>query len=338
MSQLPRSTFGVIVHTALLFAPAVLCAQVSLPGRAAPTVQADRTGSAWTSDKAEYIYGLPEVKPHRMGTLTLSADDLTFTGKEGSTSIPRSTITAVSAGDQRVELWGITGKLMRMAIPDGGGLAIAAFAHHRVDMLTVDFNDTRGGAHAAVFFLGAKTADAALQSFALAPKSTRTPLAPDCGTGLTEPGSMLILTPDWNGAKVPAVYQGLVYEHVTERFKKAKNVTRVYREGETMPVGSCPQYAVHLSVTGFREGNSVERAALGPIGMFVGTTQFVFKAQLTDRTGQLAIDDELKTTIRGDGESTDVADHIAKSLEKKYEKAVKAAAKKAHGTPEAAKA
>jgi hypothetical protein len=334
MFELPRSTLRVIVPTMLLFAPAVLSAQALLLGEPTPIVQADQTASSWTSDKAEHIYGLPEVRAHRVGTLTLSADDLTFKGKGSSASIPRNTITAVSAGDQRVELWGVTGRLMRMAIPDGGGLAVAAVAHHRVDMLTVDFNDMRGGAHSAVFFLGAKTADAALQSFTLAPKSSRTLVTFNCGAGLIEPGSMLILKPDWNGAKVPAVYQGLVYEHVTERFKKAKNVSRVYREGETMPAGLCPQYTVHLSVKAFQEGNSVERAALGPIGMFVGTTQMVFNAQLTDRTAQLAINEEVKTTMRGEGESTDVADHVAKSLEK----AVKAAAKKAHGTSEAAKA
>ncbi|RRA49611.1 hypothetical protein [Acidipila sp. EB88] len=225
-----------------------------------------------------------------------------------------------------------------MAIPDGGGLAVAAVAHHRIDILTVEFNDSRGGAHSAVFFLGAGKADGALESFALAPKLTRIPIASDCGAGLTEPGSMLVLVPDWDGAKVPAVYQGLVYEHVMERFKKAQSVTRVYREGETMPAGLCPQYTVHLRVTAFQEGNSVKRAELGPIGMFVGTTQIAFNAQLTDRTGQLAINEAVKSTLRGEGESTDVADHVAKSLEKKYEKALKAADKKAPGTSEAAKA
>ena len=338
MNQLLQSILRVKILAMVLFVPAALPAQAVLFGKSAPIASADRTASLWTSDKAEHIYGLPEVNAHTMGTLTLSADDLTFTEKGDSTAIPRNTITAVSAGDQRVELWGITGRLLRMTIPDGGGLAIAAVTQHRVDMLTVDFNDTRGGAHSAVFFLGAKTADAALQSFALAPKSSRMPVTSDCGTGLTEPGSMLILEPDWNGAKVPAVYQGLVYEHVTERFKKATNVTRVYREGEAMPSGLCPQYTVHLSVMAFHEGNSVERAALGPVGMFVGVTQFIFKAQLTDRAGKLAINEELKTAMRGEGESTNVADHVAKSFEKIYEKAVKAAAKEARTTSEAAKA
>jgi hypothetical protein len=60
------------------------------------------TASLWTSDRAEHIYGLPEVKAHKIGTLTLSPDGLTLPGKENSTTIPSNTITAISAGDQRV--------------------------------------------------------------------------------------------------------------------------------------------------------------------------------------------------------------------------------------------
>jgi len=125
------------------------------------------TAAVWQSTKAEHAYALPDIKHNKKGTLTLSADALTSTGKSGNTSIPRSSVTAVSAGNQRVELWGMGGRILRMAIPDGGGVAAAAVMHHRVDMLTVEFNDSSSGYHAAVFFLPAKEADRALQNFVL---------------------------------------------------------------------------------------------------------------------------------------------------------------------------
>jgi hypothetical protein len=52
---------------------------------------------------------------------SLSADALTFSGKSGTTSIRRDSVTAVSAGNERVELWGMGGRLLRMTIKDGGG-------------------------------------------------------------------------------------------------------------------------------------------------------------------------------------------------------------------------
>src|SRR5579871_6062952 len=259
MHQLSGTRLFVLVYTLVLCMPAVSRAQSVQTVEPSQVIQAGQTENLWTEAKAEHIYGLPDIKAHKKGTLTLSGDELTFTRKAGKVAIPRSSITAVSAGNQRVEMWGMTGRIMRMAIPDNGGLAVAAVAHHRIDMLTVDFTDSLGGSHSAVFFLGANKAAQALQSFALAPKAHQAIVGSDCGISETEAGSMLIVEPDWNGAQVPAAYQGLVYEHLTDRFRKAKNVTKVYREGESISEGVCPQYAVHLSITGFKEGSSVKR-------------------------------------------------------------------------------
>src|SRR5277367_1491574 len=74
----------------------------------------------WQSTKAQHVYGLPDIKRNKKGTLTLSHDALTFTGNSGNASIPRNAVTAVSAGNQRVELFGKAGMLLRMTIPDGG--------------------------------------------------------------------------------------------------------------------------------------------------------------------------------------------------------------------------
>lgn len=327
----------VLLHLALLCVPSMLKAAPLQALEPASIIDARQAGEQWTAAQAEHIYGLPEVKPHKKGTLTLSSEGLTFTGKFGRTAIPRSSITAVSAGNQRMELWGVTGRIMRMAIPDNGGLAIAAFAHHRIDMLTVDFSDGRGGTHSAVFFLGAHQAEQAIQHFALEPRTPQAPMALECQKAATEPGSVLVAEPDWSGAQVPAVYRGLVYEHLMERFRKAKSLPHVYRNGESLPEGICPQYIVHLSVTGFRQGSSIERAMLGPAGMFVGTTQMVFNMELSDRTGNVNMKEQVKATVRGESESTNVADKVAKTLGKKFEKAVKTSEKKAHASSDAAK-
>lgn len=313
----------VLFHVVLLCVPVTLQAQTMQDVDPTPAVQPAHLPALWTAANVEHIYGLPDAKPHKKGTLTLTADQLTFTGKAGSSAIPRSWITAASSGYQRVEMWGMTGRILRMAIPDNGGLAVAALAHHRIDMLTIEYTDARGGNHSAVFFLGANLAAAALENFALQAKIPHASHALDCQNAATDPGSMFIAEPDWNGAQVPAVYQGLLYEHLVERFRKSKSLNNVYREGEKMPEGLCPRYTVHLAINSFKEGSSVKRAMLGPVGMFVGTTQMVFDAELSDRIDKVKIKEQLKTTVRGEGESTGVADTVAKTLVKKFEKALK---------------
>jgi hypothetical protein len=281
----------------------------------------------WKSTSAEHVYGFPDMKPHKKGVLTLSAEALTFSGKSGNTSIPRSSLTAVSAGNQRVELWGMSGRILRMTIPDGGGLAAAAVMQHRVDMLTVEFNDGRDGNHAAVFFLPANEAERALQNFALTPASPRKVSGAVCANDPVEAKSVLVSAPNWDHAEVPAAYRALVYEHMIDRLRGMKDVAHVYRDGEGEGRGACPQYTVHISIATFKQGSSVQRAFLGPVGMFVGTTQMKFDVTFTDASGRLNTSEQITATMRGESESTNVADHVAKSLAKHYATALKNAGK-----------
>jgi hypothetical protein len=285
------------------------------------------TNAVWTSTKARHVYGLPDLKPNKPGTLTLTADALTFSGKSGDTSIPRSSVTAVSAGNQRVELWGMGGRILRMTIPDGGGIAAAAVMHHRVDMLTVEFNDRRGGNHAAVFFLPANEADRALQNFTLTAVSPRKVSNSVCQNAPVEPKSVLVTAPDWDHAEVPAAYRALVQEHLIDRLRRTKEAGHVYRDGETGGQEGCPQYTVHIAIATFKEGSSVKRAFMGPAGMFVGTTQMKFDVTFTDASGKLNTSEQITATMRGESESTNVADHVAKNVAKRYANVLKNADK-----------
>ncbi len=312
-----------------------------VPHRAsAETLQADRSAPVWQSAKAEHIYGFSELKPHIKGTLAVSPDSVTFWNKAGKTSIDRYTVTAVSAGNQRVELWGVTGRLIRMAIPQGGGLAASTVMHHRVDMLTVEYRDQRGAVHGAVFFLPAHQADQALQRISQLPAPCSSPEAvpeqpvrtaldvvPDCQDSV-EARSVLVAAPNWDETNVPAAYRALVYEHVVDRLRRTEGAGRVYRDGENNVPKVCPQYTIHISVTGFKQGSQVTRAMLGPVGMFVGTTQMKFDTALSDTSGSVDLHKQIKGSTRGESESTGVADSIAKSIAKQYAGVLKDANKK----------
>ena len=279
----------------------------------------------WKSTDARHAYGLPDSKPNKSGTLTLDATSLTFTSKASNTTIPRGSITAVSAGNDRVELWGTAGQLMRMVIPDGGGLAAAALMHHRVDMLTVEFSDTRGGVHSAVFYLPAKEADHALEIFTKDPPAPRTATVEGCGANPVDAHSVLVEVPDWNRVEVPAAYRALVYEHVIDRLRTAKQAGHVYRIGEIGPGTACPQYTINIAIEGYKKGNQVVRSATGPLGMFLSTTQMTFSVTYGDLSTGLKKSEEIKASIRSQSESTGVADAVAKKLAKQYRAIVKTA-------------
>ena len=271
----------------------------------------------WQSANVQHAFGLPDAKKSAKGTLTVTPEGLTFTTKLGRSSLQRSSIIAVSAGNQRVELWGIKGRLLRMAIPDGGGLAAAGFMHHRVDMLTVEFDDKIGGYHGAVFYLPANEAERALQSFAQMPPVHRE-LGDTVCRGPVKPGSVLVAAPDWDQVHVPAAYRALVYEHLIVRLQHVAGDDQVYRDGQNTYQGICPQYTVHLAIDAFNQGSQVARAVMGPVGMFVGTTQMTFKTTFMDASGRLDAHEQIKATIRGESESTNVADSVARAIAKRY--------------------
>jgi stress response protein YsnF len=276
----------------------------------------------WSTAGVEHVYGLMEAKAHARGSLILTTDALSFEGKNAHVLIPRSRLRSISTGHDRVELFGITGQILRMAIPDGGGLAAAALMHHRVDMLTVQYVDAKGGDHAAVFYLPAAEAGPAIAAFGMPIVPLAREAAVVCQGAPEEPGSVLVTTSGWEDSQVPAAYRALVYEHVIERLRKSKSVSYVYRSGESGRGGVCAQHVITLTLNGFRPGNQVKRSALGPVGMFVGTTQMSASVRITDEGRNLNSVEEIKSSVRDQSESIAVADKIAKTVTKRYESAV----------------
>lgn len=315
MRHLPTAPRALILYSLCLLPNPLYAAS---PAGGPSDQMAASAARVWSSTKAEHVDGFPDIKRNKRGTLALSADALTFSAKSGRPSIERSSITAVSAGSQSVELWGIGGRILRMGIPDGGGLAAATVMHHRVDMLTIAYRDERGGNHSAVFLLPAKEAGTALRSFGETKVIVREGSGKMCPAGLIEPRSVLVAAPDWEGVMVPAAYESLVYEHVIERLRRTKGVGDVYRDGEVNGETACPQYEIHLSMVGFREGSSVQRAFLGPSGIFLGTTQMRFEVTYKDALGEMNASAPISGTIRGDTESTDVADLVARRIAKRF--------------------
>ena len=284
-----------------------------MPGQAAAPAM---SGSA-DDVEARHVAGLPGVKANDKGKLAITAAGLSFSGKSGGAVVPASEIAAVSTGNQRVELWGTKGRLLRMAIPQGGGLVAATFLHHKVNMLTVEFEDAKGGYHAAVFYVAEEAAQKAMEQLALRPvRHERT--AERCAAGTLRPNTVRVLMPDWGDEAVPAAYRALVYEKLVDRLLAAKGVTYVYRDGEQDADDQCAAYTVALKATGYKEGSQVARASTGPVGMFVGTTQLKFDARITNARTGTEYRVEAKATVRGETESINVASAVAKKVVKDF--------------------
>jgi hypothetical protein len=316
MHRLPKPTRMFYVLSLFCFSLQTLAASQAAP---AQTESAQPIAAALSSSAAEHVYGLPGVKAKEKGSLKITAGGLSFTGKTGASTIPLQSMIAAGSDNERVELWGMKGRLLRMAIPNGGGLLAATIMHHRVDMFTVEFSDQNGGYHGAVFILPARDVERALLTISsMAPAPHRGPPSNACAGGPVNPGTVRVPLPAWNYADVPAAYRALVYEHLIERLQQSKGIEHVYRDGEAEAQGGCPQFTVQLSITGFKPGNQVVRASTGPVGMFVNTTRMVVEVRITTAEGDLDVHDQITATVRGESENTNVAESVARKVVKEF--------------------
>jgi hypothetical protein len=307
---------SIIICSFSLAVPAQADPSVIVPGKAA----VQPTG--WSSSNAVHVLGMPAVKAKENGTLTITAQNLTFTGKSSSSTIDVPSIVALSAGNERVELWGMKGRLMRMAVPYGGGAAFATFMHHQRDMLTVEFVDSQGRYHGSVFYLPGNEAEEALRNITPSQVAQNHAANPPCGVASIEPHSILVKQLTSGESDFPAAYRVLVYEHIIDRLRQVP-ASVVHRDGVADSRANCSQYTMRLSTTGFKPGSQVKRASMGPAGFFVGVTQVTLNLEITDANGTTVIHDQIKASQRGESESMNVIDKIAQQVVKKWAKAQK---------------
>jgi hypothetical protein len=104
------------------------------------------------------VIGLENIKPGTTGTLTSLPTGLEFSTGKAKADIATPSIQDVFTGQEsRQDVTGMGGTLVEAAIPYGGGRFVSLFSH-KVDVLTVEYVDSNGGFHGAIFVLSADKA------------------------------------------------------------------------------------------------------------------------------------------------------------------------------------
>lgn len=128
------------------FAIAVVFAAIAMP------VFSQQPAQTTSIPGVQCVIGMQNHKPNSKGTLSLVPTGLEFKTDKDTTSISTSSITDIFVGNQsRQDVTG-AGKVVTMGIPYGGSRIVSLFSH-KVQVLTVEFTDSNGGFHGAIFVL-----------------------------------------------------------------------------------------------------------------------------------------------------------------------------------------
>jgi len=128
-----------------------LCTAVAaLAQSSAPTLKANPPFSI----RATHLLGLPNTKSNCKGTLSTQGNVLQFqqSGKPVA-QVDIASVRDVFLGEERMQVGGLPMKIGKAAAPFGGGRVVSLFAHTKYDTLTLEYVDSNGGVHGAIFQL-----------------------------------------------------------------------------------------------------------------------------------------------------------------------------------------
>jgi len=274
---------------------------------------------ATVTAQVHHMKGLDGIAKGAKGQLEVRSTGLNFCVQEHCMQIPAENLHQVAVSNERVELWGVKGKVLRSVIPDGGGMLAAAVLHKRVDLLSVGYHQPQGDRHFALFQMDAESAERVQK--ALQPMVVKAPAedAAACSASQMDAASLRILGSAAEDA-APATYSGLMYEEIFDAFKKQKSIQRVYRLGEAAATGSCPRYTLSFRTEDFHAGNQILRDSLGPIGMLAAATKLNQEMTIRDMSDGKVSTIEVKSAVRGDAPSLTIASAEAKKMAKAFVK------------------
>ncbi len=100
------------------------------------------------------ILGLETIKQNAKGTLTVDGNTLDFTAGKQKADVPIASILDVFTQEDTARAIGGTVGTLTMFAPYEGGRFLSLF-RKKIDMLTVEYRDDKGGLHGVVFTLPA---------------------------------------------------------------------------------------------------------------------------------------------------------------------------------------
>jgi hypothetical protein len=136
---------------------ALACLALVAWSSAALMAQSDggiKTPTSGSPVHVTHILGFQRIPHNANGDLSIQGGTLRFQKSGGpGAQISVGSIQEVSLGASDKQVGGVPLALGRTAAPFGGGRVVALFSHKKYDTLTLEYLDTTGALHGAIFQL-----------------------------------------------------------------------------------------------------------------------------------------------------------------------------------------
>jgi len=121
-------------------------------GASAQSTSPGLNANAPFGTRATHLLGFRNIKNNCKGILSIHNNKLQFqqTGKPVA-EVDIASVRHVFLGEESMQVGGVPMKIGKAAAPYGGGRVVSLFAHKKYDTLTLEYVDSNGGVHGAIF-------------------------------------------------------------------------------------------------------------------------------------------------------------------------------------------
>jgi hypothetical protein len=209
--------------------------------------------------------------------------------------------------------------LGKAAVPFGGGRVISLFAHKKYDSLAIEYLDTSGGFHGAIFRLPRgkgltfKTSLAAHGAHVAALQDPITvKSASDKTSRADQEWSVEVDRVDPFATTLDAGFADAIYENLLMELAKSRQFEHIFRSGD-QNANDVPQVLVlNTIVEKYSPGSETRRA----VTTVTGATKLNIRIQLLARNGDVVLDRTIHGNVRFFGDNLRATHNVAHNAAK----------------------
>ena len=280
------------------------------------------TSSTRSSKHVKHVLGFEGMKRNASGELSIEDNDLRFQRDKAPAAHVRITsIQNISLGEQDKQIGGVPLMIGKAALPYSGGRMVSLFSHKKYDSLTIEYVDSSGGFHGAIFRLAKGQGEIFKSALIAHGAQIRQSETPASLPGIPEEfqegqaWSVQVDRVDPGATTVDPCFSDAIYENLLQKLSTSKEFKHVFRSGDrTANVSGV--LVLKTLVEKYSPGSETRRA----VTTVTGATKLKVHIQLVTQDGRVVLERAVKGEVRffGDnlGATNKVASNTAKSLKR----------------------
>jgi len=278
------------------------------------------TSAARSSIHVKHVLGFEGVKRNASGELSIQDDALRFL-RDGSPTaqVSITSIQNISLSEEDKQVGGVPMMLGKTAVPYGGGRVVSLFSHKKYDSLTVEYLDSSGGFHGAIFqlakgqgqtFKNDLIAHGAHISSSEDPASVQS--TPEESLTAAQQWSVQVDRVDPGATTLDPCFSDAIYENLLQKLSKSKQFEHVFRSGDRNANDGSGVLVLKTLVEKYSPGSETRRA----VTTVAGATKLNVHIQLLTRNGRVVLERAVEGDVRFIGDNLRATNKVANNTAK----------------------